>query len=189
MAIKITVGDDAVEQEQPSPIVTNVELQIRRSMNGDYYISDHSDIDIILLKDKQKVLVIAKDLMSELVYGAQDRLFGFLKKKGLVTMGSVRGGNAYGSIEGEIPVTNHPSPIKLIMLNISKWVDEERPYFETMDHLEDMEEEHFTSPEEEDSTALGDVPHEDKKGAMITGLSVMHSPFYYNYYLQEDKER
>jgi hypothetical protein len=107
----------------------------------------------------------------------------------LINMGSVRGGNTYGSIEGEIPVTDHPSPIKLIMLNISNWIDDERPYFKALERLEDMEEERLTDPEEEDSTALGDVPHEDQKGAMVTGLSTLHSPYYYNYYLQEKKER
>ena len=189
-----------IDKEEKSPLKINIgpepkgetlkfKLDAQKTLDGNIIIFDHGDVDIVIMPEKSKVIAFPKKVMNDIVYGAQDRLFDFLKKKGLVMMGSVRGGNAYGSIEAEIPVTNHPSPIKLIMLNISKWVDEERPYFETMDHLEDMEEEHFTSPEEEDSTALGDVPHEDKKGAMITGLSVMHSPFYYNYYLQEDKER
>tara|TARA_R100000900_G_C3338355_1_gene164740 strand:+ start:485 stop:1072 length:588 start_codon:yes stop_codon:yes gene_type:complete len=182
-SLKIDVGPG------PKGEVLKFKLDARKTLDGNIIIFDHGDIDIVIMPEKSKVIAFPKKVMNDIIYGAQDRLFTYLKKKGLVTMGSVRGGNAYGSIEAEIPVSNHPSPIKLIMLNISKWIGTERPYFETMDYLEDMEEEHFTDPEEEKSTALGDVPHEDKKGAMITGMSVMHSPYYYNYYLQEDKER
>ena len=82
MAINITVGSPTDEPEEtpapPAKPIAEVELQIKRSVNGDYYISDHADIDIIILKDKKKVLVIAKDIMSELVYGAQDRLLSLI---------------------------------------------------------------------------------------------------------------
>ena len=46
MAINITVGSQQPEEEK-SPVVTSIDLKIRRSLNGDYYISDHADIDII----------------------------------------------------------------------------------------------------------------------------------------------
>jgi hypothetical protein len=189
-----------VDKTQKSPLKVKVgseskgetlkfKLDARKTLDGNIIIFDHGDIDIVIMPEKSKVVAFAKKTMDDIVYGAQDRLFSFLKKRGLINMGSVRGGNTYGSIEGEIPVTDHPSPIKLIMLNISNWIDDERPYFKALERLEDMEEERLTDPEEEDSTALGDVPHEDQKGAMVTGLSTLHSPYYYNYYLQEKKER
>tara|TARA_A100001515_G_scaffold144079_1_gene147058 strand:+ start:1285 stop:1872 length:588 start_codon:yes stop_codon:yes gene_type:complete len=189
-----------IDKQEKSPLKIDIgpgpkgetlkfKLDARKTLDGNIIIFDHGDVDIVIMPEKSKIVAFPKNAMNDIVYGAQDRLFKYLKDRGLITMGSVRGGNAYGSIEAEIPVTNHPSPIKLIMLNISKWVGEERPYFEALDFLDDMEEEHLTSPQEEDSTALGDVPHDDKKGSMITGLSLMHSPYYYNYYLQEDKER
>ena len=56
-------------------------------------IFDHADIDIIVMKEKQKVVAFPKDIMSEVVYGAQDRLFKFLTQKGLVRMDSIVGGS------------------------------------------------------------------------------------------------
>ena len=179
MAIKITVGSKAEEPEQPSPVVTTVELQIRRSMNGDYYISDHSDIDIIILKDKQKILVIAKDLMSELVYGAQDRLFKFMVRKGLVVPDSIQGGSVYGSMEGQLLTSEEFDPIKMSIINISKWIDEERPYFEFVEKYDEMEAGRFTDPEEEESTELGEVPHGEAKGVLRPGYN--YGPYWLSY--------
>ena len=179
MAIKITVGDDAAEQEQPNPVVASVELQIRRSMNGDYYISDHNDIDIIILKDKQKVLVIAKDLMSELVYGAQDRLFKFLVRKGLVEPDSIQGGSVYGSMEAKLLTSEEFDPIKISIINISKWIDEERPYFEFAERYDEMESDRFVDPEEEESTELGEVPHGEMKGVLRPGYN--YGPYWLSY--------
>ena len=182
MAIKITVGDTpAAPTEQPNPTVTSVELKLRRSMNGDYYISDHSDIDIIIMKEKKKILVIAKDLMSELVYGAQDRLFKFLISHGLVVPDSVQGGSVYGSMEGELLASDQLDPIKMAIINISKWIDEERPYFEFMDKFEEMESDRFTEPDEEESTELGEVPHEEQKGALRPGYN--YGPYWMSYSL------
>ncbi len=179
MAIEITVGSATPEQEQASPIVSSVELQIRRSMNGDYYISDHSDIDIIILKDKQKILVIAKDLMSELVYGAQDRLFKFLVSRGLVAPDSVQGGSVYGSMEGQLLTSDEFDPIKMSIINISKWIDEERPYFEFVEKYDEMESDRFTDPEEEESTELGEVPHGETKGVLRPGYN--YGPYWLSY--------
>jgi hypothetical protein len=39
--------------KKPDPIA-EVELQIRRTANGNYFISDHADIDIIVMKVKTK---------------------------------------------------------------------------------------------------------------------------------------
>ena len=51
MAIKITVGSkQPPEPSKPDPIA-EIELQIRRTANGNYFISDHADIDIIVMKD------------------------------------------------------------------------------------------------------------------------------------------
>ena len=40
--------------------------------------------------------------MSEVVYGAESRLFDHLKKKGIVAFDSIQGGNVYGSLEAKI---------------------------------------------------------------------------------------
>ena len=178
MAIKITVGSSSPEKKKTEP-KAKVNLQIRRSANGDYYITDHADIDIIIMKDKKKILVIAKDQMSEFVYGAQDRMFDFLTKKGLVDPESVQGGSVYGSMEGKLLDSKELNVINMVILNISKYIDEERPYFEFVEKFEELETDHFVDPSEEESTELGEVPHDAQKGALRPGYS--YGPYWQSY--------
>ena len=178
MAIKITVGSKEPQEKESKPFA-EVELQIRRSANGDYYISDHADIDIIVMKRKKKILAIAKDQMSEFVYGAQDRLFDYLTKKGLVLPETVQGGSIYGSMEATFMDSEELNVINMLILNISKYIDEERPYFEFMDKFEEVETEQFVEPTEEESTELGEVPHDSQKGNIRPGYS--YGPYWQNY--------
>tara|TARA_R110000796_G_scaffold181479_2_gene298089 strand:- start:28 stop:573 length:546 start_codon:yes stop_codon:yes gene_type:complete len=179
MAIKITVGSKQSPEPKKADPIAEVELQIRRAANGDYIISDHADIDIIVMKGKNKVLVIAKDIMSEMVYGAQDRLFSFLIKKGLVSPDSVQGGSVYGSMEGQLLPSDELDVVNMTILNISKYIDEERPYFEFAEKFDEMETEYFTEPEEEDSTELGEVPQESEKGTIRPGYT--YGPYWQSY--------
>ena len=177
MAIKITVGSkQQPEPKKPDPIA-EVELQIRRTANGDYYISDHADIYIIIMADK--VLTIAKDIMSEMVYGAQDRLFTFLTRKGLIDAQTIQGGSIYGSMEGRLLPSEDLNVINLTILNVSKYIDEERPYFEFVEKFEEMETDYFTEPDEEDSTELGEVPQEVEKGTIRPGYT--YGPYWQSY--------
>ena len=63
-------------------------------------IFDHGDIDIVLSPSKNKIVVFPKETMNDLVYGAQNRLFERLHKKGVVIPESVQAGAFYGSLEG-----------------------------------------------------------------------------------------
>jgi hypothetical protein len=168
--------------EEPKPIM-EFELNARRTMDGDVMVFDHADIDIIIMPNKGKVLSLAKDLMTEVVYGASNRLCSYLSKRGIVDPSSVQGGNVYGSLEATLL---QPINLKLILLNISKWVDSERPYFEFVDNFEDTVDEYYTDPSDEDSTKLGEVPHEVSKGTLQPGYN--YGPYFQNY-VMEQKQR
>mgnify|MGYP001288633341 CR=1 FL=1 len=56
-------------------------------------IFDHGDIDIILSASKNKIVAFPKDVLSDVVYGAQNRLFAHLMKKGIVIPESIQGFN------------------------------------------------------------------------------------------------
>ena len=53
MAIKITVGSKEPKEKESKPIA-EVELQIRSTLDGDLLITDHADMDIIIMKEKIK---------------------------------------------------------------------------------------------------------------------------------------
>ena len=73
MAVVIKVGPKANAKK------VRLELDLRQSMNGDLMIFDHGDIDIVLSPAKNKVVVFPKETMTDLVYGAQNRLFAHLR--------------------------------------------------------------------------------------------------------------
>ena len=188
MAIKVTVGSPASEQatEEPKKPIAKVELKIRKTLDGDLLITDHADMDIIIMKKKKKIVAFPKDIMSEVVYGAQDRLYKFLSKKGLIQIHSVQGGSIYGSLEAEFLGPEEYDPISLAIINIEKWIDSERPYFEFLDEFEEMDEDRFLEPDDEFSTELGEVPHVKIKGNIRPGYN--YGPYWQSYML-ERKQR
>ena len=54
MAIKVKIGSPKVVEPVEEKPVASVELIMRKTLNGDIYISDHTDIDIIILKNRKK---------------------------------------------------------------------------------------------------------------------------------------
>lgn len=76
MAITIRVGDKANRK------LVTLEMDVRKSLSGDLMIFDHGDIDIVLSTANNKVTAFPKEVLSDYVYGAQNRLFSFLKKEG-----------------------------------------------------------------------------------------------------------
>ena len=62
-------------------------------------IFDHGDIDIVLSATNNKVTAFPKESMNDLVYGAQNRLFAFLHKRGIVVSESIQAGAFCGAME------------------------------------------------------------------------------------------
>ena len=140
MAINIKIGDQATQEDNSVKIKIkdptlkeryNFKLELRRALNGDLLIFDHADIDIVVLKEKKKIVAFAKDIMSEIVYGAENRLFEYLRKKGIIAYDSIQGGNVYGSLEGALLESKEVDPVKAALYQISEWITTERPYFES----------------------------------------------------------
>ena len=68
---------------------------------------------------------------------------------------------------------------RIALINMSKWIDEERPYFEFMEKYDDIAVDRFVDPDEESSTELGEVPHENEKGVLRPGYN--YGPYWQNY--------
>ena len=94
--VKPTINVEIVNSNKEK---LNFKLNMRKALNGDLMIFDHKDIDIIVMTEKKKVVAFAKDLMSEVVYGAESRLMEHLRKAGIIEYDSIQGGNVYGSLK------------------------------------------------------------------------------------------
>ena len=133
-------------------------------------IFDHPDIDIVVMVEKKKIVTFAKDLATDIVYGTSSRLMERLRTKGVIAYETIQGGNVYGSLEGQLLEMKKPEMadkmFPLILNQISEWIESERPYFEAVHDYEQMYDDELTHPDAEDSTALGKVPQDAKKGSI-----------------------
>jgi hypothetical protein len=143
-------------------------MQARRALNGDIMIFDHKDIDIVLMPEKSKVVAFAKDMMSEVVYGAESRLMEFLRRVGIIEYDSIQGGNVYGSLEGKIHESTDLDAMKVTIYQISEWLDTEKPLMAADEAHDDMIQKHLLDPDADKSTELGEVPQEEEKGSIDT---------------------
>jgi hypothetical protein len=162
MGIKVRIGKGADDA------FVRLEMDIRRSMSGDYMIFDHADVDIVLSPKNNKIIAFPKDSMSDLVYGAQNRLFTELRKKGIIVSDSIQAGSYYGAVEAimEQASSEELSTPKMALINISKFIEEERPYFESTEDIISMTDDEIIHPDKSRSTELGEVPHAVQKGSM-----------------------
>ena len=162
MDIKITIGSEIQE---------TISINARKSLDGNLMIFDHKDIDIVLMPGKRKVLSFAKDMFTEKVYEAQDRLFEFLRNKGVILYESVQVGNIYGSMEAHISESKdiEIDSIQSVLFSIHNFLTEERFNFERSEQYREDYDEDLLSPDSESSTELGEVPHEERQGSLIPG--------------------
>jgi len=168
MPITIKINKLGPDQE---PIQETISLNARKSLDGNIMIFDHKEIDIVVMPKAQKVLALAKDNFSDQVYDAQERLFSFLRKQGIVEIANIQGGNVYGSLEAKLatPINEKVSAVESALYNISKYLKEEEEFYMMYEYDEEEEMEQLTDPSSEDSTELGEVPHEERKGSLIPG--------------------
>ena len=157
-----------------------IHLCARRTLDGNILILDHEDLDIVVMKEKKKCISFPKNEMSDKVYSSQDRMYKFLVKKGVVDPGSIRGGNVYGSLEGQIMDSETHDPIKVALLKISEWMKTEQPYITGTTAYDDMQDDALVDPDNEYSTELGQVPHADEKGSIVQNN--LFAPYLYGRY-------
>jgi len=195
MAINVSIGSEEVEAPLEGPTKSpdikvefkgpekdtlDFELKLRSALNGDLMILDHKDIDIIIQRTNNKVLTVAKDMITDAVYGAESRLLEYLRRKGIIEYDSIQGGNIYGSLEGKIMEAKEADAIKATILNISEWMKTEEPYIKGTTAYEQMEDDLLLEPDNFDSTDLGQVPQASEKGSIEQGS--IFAPYIYGRY-------
>lgn len=182
MAITIQIGK-AARQEK-----ITLELKARKSLDGNIMIFDHEEMDIVIMPTKSKIVTFAKNDYSETVYEAQNRLFEFLKRSGVIDYESIKGGSVYGSLEGLIPTSKNEeiNPIDYTIYGIYKFLKEEKPYYDYIDDYEQMLDDYYTHPTDQDSTELGEVPQASEKGSIKPGYT--YQPYWMSYMLEHQKK-
>jgi len=164
--IRITVD----EHEKPDASI-KMDLKARRTLDGNVLIFDHKDIDIVLMPSSKKIVTFAKDVLGDDVYEAQNRLFSYLFKKGIVSQDSIQGGNVYSSMEAKILESKKYNTTQVALFGIGKFLEEEKPYLEFEKAFEKAEEERLAEPGPEDSSEFDPERHDAQKGSLRPGTN------------------
>lgn len=144
-----------------------ISLDMRKTLDGDIMVFDHDDLDIVIMPNKNKIVAFAKDKMGEEVYEAQEKMFKYLAKRGIIDYGSVQGGNVFMSLEAKLHDTNEYDTPLVALYNISKFLDEEMPTQIMMKHYEEEEERRLLDPDPADSTEFDPEKHHNaQKGSL-----------------------
>ena len=106
---------------------------------------------------QSKILTLPKRLKSGVVYGAQNRLFEFLESRGVIDPSSIQGGNVFASLEALIPQSTELPAIKIAIINIARFLEEEKPSLEFLEDYEQEVDQDYTDPDKEYSTELVEV--------------------------------
>lgn len=166
-----------------------IKLRARRTLDGNVMIFDHEDIDVVLSLTAKKCIAFPKERMNDKAYEAQDRMFSYLTKRGVVDGSSVRGGNIHGSFEAKILDSSIPGVdnIQACLYVLSEYLNQEKPFFKTSSEFDSERLDHLLDPKDEDSTDLGDVPHDAQKGSLHPGIRPYG--FMYNYSLVREHKK
>jgi hypothetical protein len=179
MALTIKIGDseEEAEQQRQAPVHNPIpiRLNIRKTVDGDVLIFDHPSVDISISSKTSKIVVFPKARITDKIYDIQDRFFKALFEKGLVKQDSVQGGNVYGSMEAAYPDSEEVDVLQLIILTISKFVEEEKKFVDFDDQVEKEWEEGLLEPDVDDTTELGEIPQSTQKGSVRPGY--IYSPY------------
>lgn len=181
LSIKITpskkdLGVEIIEEDS-----VDFKLKLRSSLNGDLMILDHKFIDIIVQPKNKKIVTFAKDVMSDMVYGAESRLLEFLRSKGIIIYDSIQGGNVYGSLEGKLQESSEIDVVRSTLLNVFEWMKTEQPLITGVTSYEQIQDDALIDPDNEFSTDLGEVPQEAEKGSINT--RTIFAPYLYGRFI------
>ena len=161
--IKINPETDEIEGRKGEYVF---KLNARKTLEDNIVVRDHPDIDIVIMPASRKVVAFPKENMCEEVYQTQHKFFDFLMKRGVIITDSVQGGNVYGSLEAKIPTNEDINAPKMTLMVVAKFIESEKPYFEYLEAFEDMQEERFTKPNEDESSEYDPERHAQTKGSM-----------------------
>lgn len=154
------------EPEKPKQLFT-IKLKARRTLDGNIIVSDHPDVDVVIMPEKMRIIAFSRDNFDDSVYQTQDRLMKYLFKKGAIVFDSVGGGNVYGSLEAKLIKPAQEIPIdNLMLMLISKWIESEKPSFVYQKAIDDIYTDRVTDPDDKESTELGEVPAAQEKGSV-----------------------
>ena len=160
-----------------------IKLSIGKTLEGNMIITDHQNMNVIVMPEKGKILAIPKGEFSNDVYTDQDQMFQHLLINGVILPDSIIGGNIYGSMEAKFPIEKkgEEEPIDVVLLNLYNFISRDKKEFNIRKRFIDDLEKELLNPDEENSTDLGEIPQEKFKGSIPKYGFPTRGIYRYNY--------
>ena len=155
MPLTIKIG-----KPEPKPPQATVELQVRKTLDGNLLITDHLKMDIVIVPKTKKIVSFPKPNAGDGVYDYQRDLMNSLFQGGVVNLESVQGGPVYGMLEGVMGEGTGVDPVQVALLEIEKFIKRTMAQDVPADVYDEYIEDRFTDPTDEDSTRWGEFPPE-----------------------------
>jgi len=159
MTLKLNIN---IDTEKDAIIFLNA----RKTIDGNIIISDHPDMDLLISLKNNKIIALAKKEMDDEVYDSQKRLYKHLVKMGIVNFDSVQSGNLFMSMEAAIAEPEDGDKVQYALYAISKFIEEELPYYEDMKRFDKETEQNLLEPESDEYTEFDPALHADEKGSL-----------------------
>jgi hypothetical protein len=157
--IKITIKGTAK--------VEKILLNARRTIDGNIIVKDHPEVDLLVLPEKSKIVVLPKEELDDEVYDSQKRLFKFLVLKGVIEYDSVQAGNLFMSMEAKISKTEKGDSLQYLLYAIAEFVEDELPFYRDQKEFEMDQEQNLLVPEPDEYTEFDPAKyHDEKKGSL-----------------------
>jgi|TARA_R110002020_G_scaffold221336_2_gene429361 hypothetical protein len=181
MSIKIKIN----KPEEKKPIQAQVELQVRKTLSGNYLITDHEKMDIVISPSAKSISAIPKMYSGDNsnIYSYQRDLMASLEKGGVIEHTFIQGGLKFGVLEalygdGQEGV----DPVQVALLEIEKFVKKSLgEEIKAKQYDKDIED-RFTDPEESETTELGDVtPTEETPYGRASSIETPYTFVGYGY--------
>ena len=173
IVVKIKDKDTGVEKE----------VQISKTLSGDYLMKEHPEVNIVIMPEKQKIIILPKDRQNQYVYNLQEKIMKFMADRGVIAHDSVSGGNVFGAIQATYPQqgADGVDPLQVVIYNLADFIEQERPSIAYAKAYEDEMEKQLLEPDVEDTTELGEVPQEPFKGSVPKYGFPTRGIYRYNY--------
>ena len=148
MAVKIKVRTGAQDPSEPEVIkikinkkIEYIKLKASKTLDGNIIVSDHPDIQIIIMPKTNKIVALPKDELDDELYDTQSRFYKCLIKKGGVDYNSVQAGNLFMSMEANmVEPADKSDKIEHVLYAIFKFMTRDLPFYRDKDEFEREEE-------------------------------------------------
>jgi len=160
MAIKIKI------KISPGKVIEKILLKAKKTIDGNIIVSDHPEIDILILTKKSKIVMLPKDEMDDEVYDTQRRLFKYLSRRGVIDLDTFQAGNLFMSMEAKVPESTVGDKIQYLLYVIADFVEEEAPFYRDQKDFEEEMERRLLDPEEDEYSEFDPARHKEEKGSL-----------------------